>query len=67
MKKLLGYKDLEERYGLGKSTVQFWMRRTENPFPKPQYLGQRAVWETEEIELWIDDTLTDDPPVTVGG
>lgn len=67
MKKLLDYDDLEERYGLARDTVQFWMRREKNPFPRPQYLGRRAVWETELIDAWIDDALTDDPPVTVGG
>lgn len=53
MKQLLRPRDLEEEYGWGRSTINYW--RKIGLFPEPIRLGQNSIaWRRATIEAWLD-------------
>ena len=56
MTRLIRLPEVQQRVGLGRSTIYRWM--SEGKFPKPVQLGGYAVaWAEEEIETWIAERL----------
>src|SRR3546814_20192207 len=52
--RLILFKEVQHRVGLGRSTIYRWM--AEGNFPKPGQLGGYAVaWAQEDIYAWIGD------------
>jgi len=52
--RLLRRRQVENRTGLCRSTIYFWMR--EGNFPKPLKIGARAVaWRERDIQQWIKE------------
>jgi predicted DNA-binding transcriptional regulator AlpA len=51
----LRYRDLTERNIVAnRTTLSRWMRRQENPFPKPIRLGPNTLaWRLLDIESWM--------------
>lgn len=50
--RLIRFKEVQHRVGLGRSTIYRWM--AEGKFPKPVQLGGYAVaWAQEDIDAWI--------------
>ena len=50
--RLLTRDDVEERTGLGRSTIYAWI--SEDRFPAPFKLGAKAVrWSEREVSEWI--------------
>lgn len=50
--RLIRFKEVQHRVGLGRSTIYRWM--AEGKFPKPVQLGGYAVaWAQEDIDFWI--------------
>src|SRR3546814_15918842 len=55
--RLIRFKEVQHRVGLGRSTIYRWM--AEGKFPKPVQLGGYAVaWAQEDIDAWIGDKGT---------
>ena len=51
--KLVGYAELQEKYGWGKRTLQRWVQK--GRLPRPQQLpGGRVYWRLEQIKDFID-------------
>ena len=56
VKRLIRLKEVQNRVGLGRSTIYRWM--DEGKFPKPYSLGGHAVaWLESDIDLWIATKL----------
>ena len=54
--RLIRFKEVQNRVGLGRSTIYRWM--AEGKFPKPVQLGGYAVaWAEDDIQLWISSRL----------
>jgi prophage regulatory protein len=50
--RLIRLKEVQNRVGLGRSTIYRWM--AEGNFPKPVRLGGHAVaWVLEDIDRWV--------------
>ncbi len=55
--RLIRLKEVQNRVGLGRSTIYRWM--AEGSFPKPVRLGGHAVaWVLEDIDQWISQRVT---------
>jgi len=57
MKKISGYytsTDLTERFKITKMTLSRWIKRENNPLPKPRLCGAGSSnrWAIEDIEEW---------------
>ncbi|WP_298166614.1 AlpA family transcriptional regulator [Novosphingobium sp.] len=53
--RLVRFKEVQHRVGLGRSTIYRWM--AEGKFPKPVQLGGYAVaWAEEDISTWIEES-----------
>lgn len=54
--RLIRFKEVQHRVGLGRSTIYRWM--AEGKFPRPVQLGGYAVaWALEDVESWISSRL----------
>lgn len=54
--RLIRLEEVQNRVGLGRSTIYRWM--AERRFPEPVQLGSRSVtWPENVIQAWIDDRL----------
>lgn len=54
--RLIRLKEVQNRVGLGRSTIYRWM--AEGKFPKPVQLGGYAVaWAENKIEEWIAEKM----------
>ena len=51
----LTYKEVSEATKSGKSTIQQWIQ--EGSFPKPKYLGRKAVFLQTDVLLWIKENI----------
>ena len=50
--RLIRFKEVQHRVGLGRSTIYRWM--AEGKFPKPVQLGGYSVaWAEHDIDAWI--------------
>lgn len=50
--RLIRFKEVQHRVGLGRSTIYRWM--SEDKFPKPIQLGGHSVaWLEQDVEEWI--------------
>ena len=57
--RLIRFKEVQHRVGLGRSTIYRWM--AEGKFPKPVQLGGYAVaWAEADIDKWISSRVSDD-------
>ena len=57
VKRLIRLKEVQNRVGLGRSTIYRWM--DEGKFPRPHSLGGYAVaWLEADIDSWIDKQIT---------
>jgi prophage regulatory protein len=55
--RLIRFKEVQHRVGLGRSTIYRWM--AEGKFPKPVQLGSYAVaWAEDDIQVWIASRLS---------
>ena len=51
--KILRRKDIENQFGLSRSTIYAMMAN--GRFPKPVKLGHRAVgWRSDDLQAWFD-------------
>lgn len=54
--RLIRLKEVQNRVGLGRSTIYRWM--AEGNFPKPVRLGGHAVaWVLEDIDRWVSQRI----------
>lgn len=54
--RLIRLKEVQNRVGLGRSTIYRWM--AEGNFPKPVRLGAHSVaWVIEDIDQWISQRV----------
>lgn len=51
--KFLRMKEVCERVGASKTTINGWIR--EGRFPKPCKLADISVWHSEDVTNWIQD------------
>jgi|TARA_B100000767_G_scaffold234918_1_gene227943 prophage regulatory protein len=52
--KILRRKDIENQFGLSRSTIYAMMAN--GKFPKPVKLGHRAVgWRSDELQSWFEN------------
>jgi len=52
--KILRRKDIENQFGLSRSTIYAMMAN--GRFPKPVKLGHRAVgWRSDELQSWFEN------------
>tara|TARA_R110001592_G_scaffold200097_1_gene448892 strand:+ start:360 stop:575 length:216 start_codon:yes stop_codon:yes gene_type:complete len=57
VKRLIRLKEVQNRVGLGRSTIYRWM--DEGKFPRSHSLGGYAVaWLEADIDSWIDKQIT---------
>ena len=52
---LLTYKEVSAVVKSGKSTIQQWIQQ--GTFPKPRYLGRKAVFYKADVLLWIKENI----------
>jgi predicted DNA-binding transcriptional regulator AlpA len=52
-----------ERYG-GRhpSTIDRWMQDKRLDFPKPLYIGRSPLWDTDDLERWERERITQSSP-----
>ena len=52
--KILRRKDIENQFGLSRSTIYVMMAN--GRFPKPVKLGHRAVgWRSDDLQTWFEN------------
>ena len=52
--KILRRKDIENQFGLSRSTIYAMMAN--GKFPKPVKLGHRAVgWRSDDLQTWFEN------------
>ena len=52
--KILRRKDIENQFGLSRSTIYAMMAN--DRFPKPVKLGHRAVgWRSDDLQTWFEN------------
>lgn len=59
--RLIRLKEVQNRVGLGRSTIYRWM--AEGNFPKPVRLGGHAVaWVLDDIDRWVSKRIGRNSP-----
>lgn len=54
VERILRRREVEQRVGLSRSTLYYYIQR--NEFPAPVRLGPRAVgWRESQIDRWIEE------------
>ncbi len=54
----LNYKQIGERLGLSRRTIQHWVSTGYRDFPKPVYLGRNAMFKETDVNHWLNLQLT---------
>lgn len=65
-RRLLRRSEVQDRVGLGKSTL--YSRISAGSFPKPVTLGSSVRWVESEVEAWISERVSErDHAAGIGG
>ena len=55
----LNYKQIAQRLGLSRRTIQHWASKGYRDFPKPVYLSRNALFKEAEVNRWLNLQVTD--------